>query len=401
VPLAVSLEGEHTWYGTVGTLVRARCSLCHRAGEIGPFPLETFEQVSAVLPLVRDAVATRRMPPFPPEQSEESGCPKIDDGRQLSEDERAFLLAWIDAGAPEGTRRELPRAEPFRPLGEPSEVWQMREPFTTAGTGDEYRCFLVEPTHVAAIPVSAISAQPGTRAIVHHASVYLVPPNQLADVRRLERSDDKPGYECFGGVGVDLAIPAGFWVPGNDAPLVPPRPGVGYFLPVGWGLVMQNHYNSQSPTTDRSSIALWRGSFVFPEVPHAGIFGDMSFTLAAGTQTTVETNVPVRPAGSPYALLNEVNAGSVYAVWAHMHLLGKSMELDLLHADGTQQCLLRIPRWDFHWQGLYRLQAAVPARAGDTVRLRCHFDNPTSDDVHYGERTADEMCFGTISLTDP
>ena len=72
-PVPVSLEGEPTWYGTVGTLVKTRCSLCHRPGEIGPFPLETWEQVTAVLSSVRDAVETRRMPPFPPEQSPESG----------------------------------------------------------------------------------------------------------------------------------------------------------------------------------------------------------------------------------------------------------------------------------------------------------------------------------------
>lgn len=398
-PPPVSLEGERTWYGAIGPLVGQRCALCHRPGEIGPFPLETYEQVKGSLALVRDAVASKAMPPFPPEQSEASGCPPIDDGRKMSDAERAFLIAWLDDGAPEGERRELPRPQPAAPLGAPSDVWPMPEAYTTRGVGDEYRCMLLEPKHVAALPVAALSVLPGNRAIVHHSAIYLIPADQLDAVRQLDRADEGVGFDCFGGVGVERAYPAGLWVPGNDAPLVPPRGNVGYYFPVGWGVVVQQHYFSTQPQQDTSSVALWRGGFVFPEVPYAGVFGDVSFSLPPRSKTTIETTTVVRPADSPYALFNQANAGSVYAVWAHMHLRGQAMEMDVIRPDGTEQCLLRIPRWDFHWQSIYRLANPVAVKAGETIRVRCHFDNVSNEPISYGENTGDEMCFATISMT--
>ena len=54
----------------------------------------------------------------------------------------------------------------------------------------------------------------------------------------MDDADDGAGYSCFGGVGVTAAYPTGLWVPGNDAPLVPPHEGVGYYLPVGWAFVV-------------------------------------------------------------------------------------------------------------------------------------------------------------------
>lgn len=396
----MSLEGERTWYGAVGPLVGQKCALCHRPGEIGPFALETYDEVKDKLALVRNAVVTKSMPPFPPDQSDESGCPPIDDGRKMTDAERAFLIAWIDEGAPEGERRELPRPQPAEPLGAPNEVWKMTDAYTTRGVGDEYRCVVFEPKHVTALPIAAISVLPGTRSIVHHAAIYLIPPDQLEAVRTLDRNDEGTGFDCFGGVGVESAYPAGLWVPGNDAPLVPPRSGVGYFLPVGWGVVVQQHYYSEVPTSDRSSIAVWHGQFVFPEVPYSGVFGELNFTLPPNARTTLETTTTVRPLGSPYALLNEVNEGNVYAVWAHMHLRGDGLEMDLIKPDGSTQCLLRIPKWDFHWQSIYRLAKPVLVKAGDKVRVRCHFENGSNEAITYGENTGDEMCFATITMTE-
>jgi hypothetical protein len=401
VPDPVVLEGPRTWYGTIAPLVGARCAICHRSDDIGPFSLETLDDVQPRLAMIRSAVAENRMPPFPPDQTDASGCPKIDDVRQMSAAERALLLAWIDEGAPVGDVRELPAPKPNKPLGDPTDRWPMSKPYTSKVTrGDDYRCFLVIPNLLAPIPVGAVSVEPGTRSVVHHSAVYLVSPDQLAKLKARDAEDDAPGYSCFGGIGAD-GYPAGLWVPGNDAPLVPPHSGVGYYLPVGWAFVLEQHYNfTGTAVADQSSVVLWRAPSLLTELPHSILVGDLSLTLPPMSQKSVDAEGTVMAKGTPPAL-NVGTEGRIYAVWGHMHLLGRTLEMDLIRADGTKQCLLHIPKWSFHWQSLYKLKDPVVAKAGDKIRVRCSYENMTPKTVSYGEGTEDEMCFGSVAMLDP
>jgi hypothetical protein len=402
VPDPVSLDGGLSWYGVIGPLVASRCASCHRSGDIAPFPLETYPQFKTMSGAAAQSVSERRMPPFPPDQSAAAGCPTLEDVRKMSEEERRALLDWVDAGAPEGVPRDLPPPKPNRPLGDPTDRWAIDEPYISKRTsGDDYRCFVVRPNNLVALSIAAVSVEPDQRSIVHHASVWLVPPAQLEKVRALEAQDPEPGYECFGGVGLDTAYPTGFWVPGNDAPPVPPDGSVGGYLSPGWAWVVQIHYNLHGPMpADRSSVVMWRGNFLITQVPHDIIVGNTDFSLPPNARTTVEANGRVT-SKNEYPALNQGWEGRIYAVWGHQHPLGTSLQLDLIHSDGSEQCLLHIPRWDFHWQSIYRLENFVSARAGDTLRARCTYDNTSEREVRYGEGTADEMCFASAALLDP
>lgn len=395
------LEGEQTWYGVIGPLVATRCGICHRDGDIAPFALDTYEQVKAMASAVSAAVTARRMPPFPPEQTDESGCPRIDDVRRMSEQERTVLLDWLANGAPEGTPRTLPAVPKNEPLGPPDETWQVSEPYTGTGT-DDYRCFVVAPTLLTSIPVAALSVKPGNRKVVHHSAVYLVGPNELAAVRKLDADDPKAGYGCFGGVGVANAAPAGLWVPGNDAPVVPPHMGVGYYLAPGWGFVVQQHYNySAGLESDQSAVVLWRANAFVTETPHTLTVGNMSFSIPPRAMGFAAEGSGDFTAARTASTLTSTAEGRIYTVWGHQHLLGRSFEMTLLRSDGSEQCLLRIPRWQYGWQSIYRLKSFVDAKVGDRLRVRCEWDNPSDHSVSYGEGTADEMCFGAVAMLDP
>jgi hypothetical protein len=399
------LDGDKTWSGVIGPLVATRCGICHKTGDIAPFALETYAEVKAQAVAMKAAVSSKIMPPFPPEQSDESGCPQIDDVRRMSDAERQVLLDWLDAGAPQGTAGVEPTIPSNEPLGPPQMTWQMEEEYNSTAQGpDDYRCFVVNTGLVAEVPIGAVSVVPGDRSVVHHAAVYLISPAVLSQVQALDAADPGPGYSCFGGVGVDQAWPAGLWVPGNDAPLVPPGTGVGYYLPPGWEFVVQVHYNySAGKKPDRSSVVAWRADSVITEVPHALAVGNIGFQIPPGA-----SNFTVTGTGSITSMGNDVplqstHPGRIYAVWGHEHLLGKSVQLDLVHADGTSQCLLHIPNWQFSWQSIYRLSDShfVDAKEGDTVKVTCSWSNPSTHMVSYGEGTADEMCFASIALLDP
>ena len=86
-----------------------------------------------------------------------------------------------------------------------------------------------------------------------------------------------------------------------------------------------------------------------------------------------------------------------------MHLLGRSIRVELNPGTDRARVLLDIPRWDFHWQGAYTLAEPVVAERGDTVRVTCRHDATLRDGepryVVWGEGTTDEMCLGVLQVT--
>ena len=103
------------------------------------------------------------------------------------------------------------------------------------------------------------------------------------------------------------------------------------------------------------------------------------------------------------------------AVAPHMHLFGTRVRVEHIREDGSEACLVDIPRWDFNWQMPYRLHrdAYVEIPPGEAVRLTCHYDNSPANqpiidgapmapaDLFWGDGTLDEMCLAYISVLEP
>jgi hypothetical protein len=119
---------------------------------------------------------------------------------------------------------------------------------------------------------------------------------------------------------------------------------------------------------------------------------------------------------SPYwpQIVTGFQAGKPVTIWSaslHMHTRGTHAVTRINRADGTQECMLDIPRWDFHWQGAYAFQTPKTYNPGDSLYLECHWDNSASNqpivngqqmppiDVNWGEGTTDEMCLGGFYIT--
>ena len=95
----------------------------------------------------------------------------------------------------------------------------------------------------------------------------------------------------------------------------------------------------------------------------------------------------------------------------HMHLLGTRARLWLERSNTQQECLLKIPEWDFGWQGSVDLVEPITVHAGDLLHLECAWDNsrqnqPVVDgeqlepqDVGWGDGTDDEMCLAILFVT--
>ena len=106
---------------------------------------------------------------------------------------------------------------------------------------------------------------------------------------------------------------------------------------------------------------------------------------------------------------------SIQGATGHMHTLGQQITTTLIHDDGTEECLLDIPDWDFEWQQAYDFldDEWATLSPGEQLTLSCTYDNsaenqPVVDgeqldpvDVTWGEGTLDEMCLMYISTVEP
>lgn len=306
------------------------------------------------------------------------------------------------------------------------------------GGSDEYRCFLVDPGLTTDAYLMGSQFQPQNAAIVHHAIFFRIDPPDAGTARDTDARDDGPGWTCFGnaGIGEDPTWVAS-WAPGGNETLI--GENLGYPMPAGSLLVMQVHYNlSGGGGSDRSGIRLRLsdgGAGFRPlasmrlaapvELPCAATeSGDLCDRTAAVADVTKRFGPPARrvltglerlcgePDAGPAQHCDRkvTKPGTVHALGGHMHLLGRSIRIELNPGTPRARTLLDIPSYNFDDQALRTLAAPVSIEDGDTLRVTCTHDAglraqlPALKDtppryVVWGEGTADEMCLGLVVLT--
>ncbi len=341
-----------------------------------------------------------------------------------------------------GPHSARPGASP-QPLrdGERFVTVSMPAPYTPAapeGGTDEYRCFLVDPGLTAPAFLTGSRFLPQNADIVHHAIFFRVDAAGVADARRADARDGGEGWRCFGDAGIAAgAAWVAHWAPGTDETLL--APGIGYPMPPGSQLVMQVHYNLMSGpgAADRSGVRLrltGRGDMTAldtilltapvelpcaagesgPLCDRAAAVRDVARRFGERSGSTAEAlnevcNQGQAPAAGAEQHCDHVvpGPGTVYAAGGHMHLLGRSIRVQLNPARPDGRTLLDVPAYNFDEQAVTPLPGPVAVRAGDTLRVTCTHDVtlrqrlPQLRDlppryVVWGEGTSDEMCLGLV-----
>lgn len=392
--LICTVQAEVTYSREISRIMQANCQQCHRPNDVAPFELTKYDDVASHVEGIKQALTSRIMPPWKPVP----GFGEFRDSLALAEDDRRLILEWINAGAPEGDPADLPEPLPVSEtpwqLGDPDLILSMPE-FTPPRGRDTYRCFVL-PTGLAEDRfVSAAQALPGAKETVHHVILFL---DSSGTAEKLDGQDGQPGYTCFGGPGVplDVAATLGGWVPGMRTRRLPE--GIGLPLPRKAKIVMQVHYHPHGfVESDRTQVGLWfspsgtvkQRLIYFP-------VGNTRFEIPAGASNfQVQASQIVPPGFSAKAI----------TIAPHMHLLGRTIKVEIQAPDGTRQPMIYIDDWDFNWQGIYTFAEPMKLAGGSTVRVTATYDNsennlrnPNSPPqaVHYGEATTDEMCFAFI-----
>jgi hypothetical protein len=383
-----------TYHGRISRIVERHCVECHRDGGVGPFALDTYDDLVAHAPMVRQVVERGLMPPWfaaKPVPDPETGrvhTPWAND-RSLATRDRSDLVAWLAGAKPEGEPADAPTPRPYPDdgwqIGTPDAVFEFAEPVPVKATGVmPYQTVIVE-THLPEDRwVRAIEVQPGDRNVVHHALIHLVGADEEAGDTRDAAAEERGGFW-------------GEYVPGQNT-LVYPE-GFAKKLPKGARLRFQMHYTpSGTATTDRTRVGvIWAKEPPAHEVRVAGI---------------VNARISIPPGAADHreeASLRLPFDATIMGFLPHLHVRGKACRYEVIRGDGGRSTLLDIPRYDFNWQLLYRLHEPLALTAGDTLVFTAWYDNsagnPANPDptktVRWGPQTFDEMHLGYVEYFVP
>ncbi len=371
---AIAVDEGITYSRDIAAILDARCVECHRPGEAAPFSLVEYEDVANWRETIRDVVAAKRMPPWGARGRH------FANDRSLSDEQRRMILAWIDAGAPEGDPTERPRMARFK------DGWQIRaDRVLSMSTAFEvpregvldYQEFVIDPGFTSDTWVQAVEIRPGNRAVVHHINVYVKPKGANKDRLYVNSLGDYYLAMC---------------VPGNAVTQLPP--GTAKLIPAGWTIVMSVHYTPNGTAQrDTSSLALELAEprHVHKQIATRAILDDYLVIEPESLQTvthrwTVEDDY------------------TLHALYPHMHWRGQSMRFDACYPNGETEVLLDVPAYDFAWQFRYVLSTPRELPRGTAITVTAVYDNtaanPNNPDpqatVRSGRQSTDEMfqaCF--------
>ena len=289
---------------------------------------------------------------------------------------------------------------------------------------------------------------------MHHVILFRAPAESVAEANALDRAAPGPGWSCFGGTGIsapggaagaarslDNAPWIAAWAPGWGGDRLPE--GLGVALPAGSRVVMQVHYNllnGRRPDRSRAVLTTVPGTegltpletTLLPapvELPCAANeagplcsrttalfdlirkYGQDAGLIPVGLLIFCGKDAANPPSGPVTSCIQRFDGPTtIYSVAGHMHVLGRSIRVELNPGTSRARVLLDIPRWSFHWQASYVLAEPARAQAGDVLRVTCRHDASLRKDqpqaaarkpryILWGEGTTDEMCLGIVQVT--
>ena len=197
--------GRHsrTFNKDVLPVLQKNCQGCHRPGEMAPMSLLTYNDARPWAKAMKQAVATKKMPPWFAEKGH------FANDRSLSQAEIDTIVAWADNGAVEGDAKDKPAPISF-PDGwniKPDMIVEMPKDFHVPATGTiNYQNIKVKVNFPEDMWVVAAEMRAGNPKVVHHGRVIVLPPGAAWMKNAAYGEAYEEGSEGMGGAkeGTDL-----------------------------------------------------------------------------------------------------------------------------------------------------------------------------------------------------
>jgi hypothetical protein len=414
-----------TFNADVAPILYKNCVTCHRPGEVAPMSLLSYKVARPWARAMKTKVLAGDMPPW----GADPRYGKFRNAPTITAAEIKTLVAWVDAGAPEGTG--TPPPAPTFPdgwsaaMGRPPDFTiEMPVEWEIPASGElpNFDVFSKVPFTEDKF-VEAVELRPSNRAVTHHSSIRAHP---LPPGTKLGKAPAWPGGPMANaevvpvsvdtgerGPGVNFAEGGGgegeqnvllIWVPGGGFQQF--RPGIARRITPDDYFQWRLHYTATGkPEKDRHVLGLW---FARGPVTHEVISSStMEVRVVEGKEVIGEggkrPSVPQIPAFAENWTIMGIkafpDAVTLNSVWPHMHLRGKDMTYTLTYPDGREEIILSVPKYQFEWQFQYEFVEPLKIPAGSVMRVVSHYDNSTRNrtnpgpdkDVVWGEQSWEEM----------
>jgi hypothetical protein len=361
---AAVAPGDHqtqipTFGGEAGRILSRHCVACHRPGQPGRIPFDTWEQAKLFAREIRLVVGMRKMPPWPAVP----GFGHFSNDRSLSISDIETLIRWTDTGATKGD--SIGRLTPeVHTVGPGVRRVELDSPvvYNVPATGDaECRCFSVRFNSTIERWVKGIDVTPGDRRVVLHVRAFLDVDHSA---ERLDREDPGPGFDCLrDSAGYLTRPPLGDWAPGMALQLLPEDTARG--LPAGSSVMVEVRYGRVgNPVKDESRVHLVlqekrparivRTTFV---KSHKIDLAADTWSIRAETAWTVDGDL------------------TLISLIPYMTSLGTDFRAKLSFPDGMTAPLVWVHDYDPQWQILYVEQKPLLVRSGTQIVISSEFDN--------------------------
>jgi mono/diheme cytochrome c family protein len=394
---ATATQTAPTFSKDIAPIFYANCTTCHRPGEVAPMSLLTFKDARPWARSIATKVKDGTMPPW-------HADPAVGDfvnARRLTDEQRATIIRWVDAGAPEGNPGDLPGQPKYTDgwsLGEPDVVLTMQEEFAIPATGTvPYKYFEIPTNFTEDRWLTAYEMRPGNRSVVHHVIVNLRNPQAAQQPQQADAaSRPKPSIEPAEGMEIPPGQTGGRALPeGQRKPLAADERSIR--IPAGSSLVFQMHYTPVGEaTTDRTRIGL----FLAKEPPK----------IVLNATALVNGSLHIPAGAADHRVDAEATVNRDILLWSmvpHTHMRGKRWLYEVEYPDGRRQTILSVPNYDFEWQHEYQFREPLKLPQGSKIHASAWYDNSKSNrynpdptqEVWWGDQTWEEMMFTAINFS--
>ena len=399
---ASSNDADVTYSADVASIIQENCTVCHRAGGIGPMELVTYENVRRYAPLIKNKVANRLMPPY--YYDNDIGIQDLKEDWRLSQEDINTIVAWVDQGAPLGDADEIPALNlldtndwslsalfgepdllaPSTPIDVPAaglDMWH-RPIVKIQGLleGGEERC------------IKALQVKPRgvAKTVVHHANSTF---QLIQDDGSFEASGDRATEYAMGKLGEII--------PDGVCRVIPPDAYIRWDIhmyPGGLGATAANDVIEGNVV----DLGIWLhpADYEYEYKQTLSLYGIREGELVMPPHGTAMTqgfhsfDHPVR----------------IDSFQPHGHLRLRSASLEIFYPEtGRTEIISMISNWSATWHQshLYEDDVAPLIPTGAVLVIKQWYDNtegnPNNPDpdqwVDGGSRTADEMSHAWIALT--
>ena len=381
----LTISFSQNWSQNVAPILYSKCTSCHHANGIAPFPLMTYADAQSWASFIKTDVQGGKMPPWPPDTTYRHYAHE----RSLTTPQINTIVSWVNGGAVQGNPSLAPTPPVYNNgsfLGKGDLELKIPAYNSVATANDKYQCFSLPTNFPQDRFIKAIEIIPGNKQIVHHVVVF-ADTGSTVTVPTVDTSCDLSKSKLLG-VYVPGATPTIFPNGGNIK--------MGMRLKKGAAIKLQIHYpKGTSGLADSTAIHLFFypvGTTGIREIYSEFLLGNWNLAIPPDSLKTYTTFYPsTGTIPTNYSLLG---------VFPHMHLIGKQIESYSVGPINDTTKFVRINNWDFHWQDFYNFKKIIKLPAGSKLHAKATYDNTVNNPnnpsnppqwVYDGEQTTDEM----------